>query len=161
MEDMLEEFKKLLREKGLKTTGQRLAVLKTLLDNPEKHMTVEEIYDIVRKSSPEIGLATVYRNIQLLTEMQLTNKLNLDDGYIRYELADPREHHHHHHHMICLDCGRVFEFQQDLLDDLEDNIMEKTGFKVVNHEVKFYGYCADCLARWEKEQAARAEKEKA
>lgn len=147
MEEQLNRFKQLLKERGLKTTSQRTAILKVLLDQPETHLTAEEIYDLVKKDWPDIGLATVYRNIQLLSEMNLIDKLNLDDGYVRYEIGDPdHEHHHHHHHMICIGCGKVFAFQEDLLDNLEKKIEQTTGFIVSDHEVKLYGYCRDCLS---------------
>ena len=145
IEDQLSEFRKLLKERGLKTTSQRMAILKVLLSQPECHLTAEEIYDLVKKDWPDIGLATVSRNIQLLSEMNLIDKLNLDDGYVRYEIGEPNQKsHHHHHHMICVSCGKVFAFQEDLLDNLEQKIEQTTGFVVSNHEVKLYGHCAEC-----------------
>ena len=119
IEEQLKEFRKLLKERGLKTTSQRMAILRVLLSQPECHLTAEEIYDLVKKDWPDIGLATVYRNIQLLSEMNLIDKLNLDDGYVRYEIGDQdQKSHHHHHHMICVSCGKVFAFQEDLMDNL-------------------------------------------
>lgn len=148
MEEQLNRFRKLLKERGLKTTSQRMAILKVLLAQPDSHLTAEEIYDLVKKDWPDIGLATVYRNIQLLSEMNLIDKLNLDDGYVRYEIGDQnQENHHHHHHMICISCGKVFAFQEDLLDNLEKKIEQTTGFIVSDHEVKLYGHCAQCLAK--------------
>lgn len=147
MEEQLNRFKKLLKERGLKTTSQRMAILKVLLAQPESHLTTEQIYDLVKKDWPDIGLATVYRNIQLLSEMNLIDRLNLDDGCVRYEIGDQEEgNHHHHHHMICISCGKVFAFQEDLLDNLEKKIEQTTGFIVSDHEVKLYGHCAECLA---------------
>ena len=148
MEEKLDRFRRLLKERGLKTTSQRMAILKVLLSQPDSHLTAEEIYDLVKKDWPDIGLATVYRNIQLLSEMHLIDRLNLDDGYVRYEIGDQdrSDHHHHHHHMICMNCGRVFAFQEDLLDNLEQKIEQTTGFIISDHEVKLYGRCADCQA---------------
>lgn len=148
MEEQLDRFKRLLKERGLKTTSQRTAILKVLLAQPDQHLTAEEIYDLVKKDWPDIGLATVYRNIQLLSEMGLIDKLNLDDGYVRYEIGDSDQgRHHHHHHMICISCGKVFAFQEDLLDNLEAKIEQTTGFVVSDHEVKLYGRCIDCMAK--------------
>ena len=70
-----EEFKKLLKEKGLKVTRQRLVVLEVLAENPEEHLTAEEIYERVKADNPDIGLATVYRTVQLLLELELIRKL--------------------------------------------------------------------------------------
>ena len=75
-----EKFKEMLKEKGLKVTNQRLLVLEVLADHRDRHMTAEDIYDLVKEDYPEIGLATIYRTVQLLLEMQLVDRINLDDG---------------------------------------------------------------------------------
>lgn len=149
MPDNQEQFKSLLKRNGLKVTIQRIAILEVLSSRPEKHMTAEEIYDLVRKKYPDIGLATVYRTIQLLSDLSLIDKLNLDDGFVRYEIGkeDSQDTCHHHHHLICLDCGNIYAFQDDLLETLEDRIKEMLGFEVVDHEVKLFGHCSDCLAK--------------
>ena len=139
-------FTQLLREKGLKVTNQRLRVLEAIASCPEEHLTAEEIYELVKADGPEIGLATVYRTIQLLNELHLIDRINFDDGFVRYEMgsAQERERRHRHHHLICMKCGRVISFQDDLLEELEEKIARTTGFRVVNHEVKLYGYCVEC-----------------
>jgi len=142
-----DKFKEMLKAKGLKVTNQRIYVLEALQEADGKHLTVEEIYNIVKKSHPEIGLATVYRTIQILKELNLIDRINFDDGSERYEIAkayEPGQKRHHHHHMICLKCGNVFEFEDDMMEALEDSISKKTGFKVIDHEVKLYGYCKKC-----------------
>jgi len=143
------QFKELLRTNGLKVTNQRIAILEVLNDRPGEHLTAEEIYDYVRLEYPDIGLATVYRTIQLLSELNLIDKLNLDDGYVRYEIGGKsRENNcHHHHHLICLDCGNIYAFQDDLLENLEERIGETLGFQVVDHEVKLYGHCKECIEK--------------
>jgi Fur family ferric uptake transcriptional regulator len=148
MPESEEQFKNLLKKNGLKVTTQRVAILEVLNDRPGKHLTAEEIYDYVKIKYPEIGLATVYRTIQLLSELNVIDKLNLDDGYVRYEIGggDHEETSHHHHHLICLDCGNIYAFQDDLLETLEDRIRETMGFEVVDHEVKLYGHCKKCKA---------------
>ena len=141
-----EQFKRLLKEKGLKVTNQRLFVLEAIAACPEEHLTAEEIFDLVKVSYPEIGLATVYRTIQLLNELNLIDRINFDDGYVRYEMGRTQErgNKHHHHHLICMKCGKVISFQDDLLEELEDKITVTTGFQIVDHEVKLYGYCVEC-----------------
>ena len=151
MDERLNRFKQLLKQRGLKTTSQRTAILKVLLNTPDEHLTAEEIYGLVKQDWPDIGLATVYRNIQLLSDMHLIDKLNLDDGYVRYEISDvDQASHHHHHHLICSECGRVFAFEEDLLDVLEEKIMATTGFRVSDHEVKFFGVCRECREKEKK-----------
>ena len=143
-----EKFKEMLKEKGLKVTNQRLLVLQVLAEHHEQHMTAEDIFELVKEDYPEIGLATIYRTVQLLLEMQLVDRIILDDGCVRYEIGDfcdeRTEPHHHHHHLICRDCGSVMEFRDDLLENLEDHIEKETGFHVMDHELKFYGQCRKC-----------------
>ena len=86
-----EKFKEMLREKGLKVTNQRILVLEVLADHRDKHLTAEDIYELVREDYPEIGLATIYRTVQLLLEMQLVDRINLDDGCARYEIGHKQE----------------------------------------------------------------------
>ncbi|MCI5868777.1 MAG: transcriptional repressor [Dorea sp.] len=141
-----EKFKEMLREKGLKVTNQRLLVLEVLADHQDKHLTAEDIYELVKEDYPEIGLATIYRTVQLLLEMQLVDRISLDDGCVRYEIGEffDGEERHHHHHLICRTCGQVFPFKNDLLDELESHIEQTTGFHVLDHELKFYGQCKKC-----------------
>ncbi|MFW6028631.1 MAG: Fur family transcriptional regulator [Halanaerobiales bacterium] len=137
------ELKELLKEKGLKLTTQRRSILGVIQKHKGEHLTAEDIYELVKKECPEIGLATVYRTVQLLQELNLIQKLNLDDGYIRYEIGK-NQYEHNHHHLICTKCGKVFEVEDDLLDSLEAKIKDKFNFDVTNHKVKIYGLCEKC-----------------
>ena len=141
-----ERFIQLLRKKGLKVTNQRLLVLEAIESCPDKHLTAEEIFELVKNSYPEIGLATVYRTIQLLNELHLNDRINFDDGFVRYEMGRDYTHEQkqHHHHLISRKCRRVISFQDDLLEELEAKIADTVGFRVVDHDVKLYGYCAEC-----------------
>lgn len=141
-----DKFKAMLKEKGQKVTNQRLLVLEVLANNKDRHMAAEDIYELVKAENPDIGLATVYRTVQLLLEMQLVDKINLDDGCVRYEISRlyDGDGKHHHHHLICKTCGKIISFEDDLLDELEEQIQEKLGFHVFDHELKFYGQCKEC-----------------
>lgn len=143
-----EKFKEMLKEKGLKVTNQRLLVLQVLAEHGDEHMTAEDIFELVKEDYPEIGLATIYRSVQLLLDMQLVDRIMLDDGCVRYEIGDfldeQEGHRHHHHHLICTECGSVSAFRDDLLEDLEAYIEKETGFQVTDHELKFYGVCKKC-----------------
>ena len=125
------------------------SVLSALSGEADSHLTAEEIYGLVKVKNPEIGLATVYRTIQILLELKIIDRIYLDDGYVRYELGHVYEDEdsHHHHHLICVKCGRVMSFQGDLLEGFEKKMEEKTGFRIQDHDVKLYGYCADCLKK--------------
>ena len=142
MKYSLESICQKLQEKEYKLTPQRKTILKVLLDNQEEHLSAEDIYQIVKPDYPEIGLATIYRTLELLADIDVLQKMNFDDGKARYEFSNDDEHHHHH--LICLKCHKVIEFNDDLLDVLEKAISEKKNFEVVDHKLKFYGYCSKC-----------------
>ncbi len=139
----LEELREALRSKGYKLTPQRRSVLNIMIQHTGEHLTAEEIYDEVRSECPDIGLATVYRTLQLLSDMKVLMKLNLDDGITRYEM-NLDDKHHHHHHLICEKCGKILEVKYDLLDSVEKRIETEYDFKIQNHKLKFYGLCKEC-----------------
>lgn len=139
----LQDLRGKLYERGYKMTPQRKQILQIFVEHPE-HLSAEDVYGILREQDSEIGLATVYRALDLLSDLGILVKIDFGDGCARYELntADPNVHHHHH--LICVKCKKVIEVEEDLLDDLEATISQKSGFQILNHEVKFFGYCKDC-----------------
>lgn len=143
MEININAIKEKLQEKGYKLTTQRKSILQVIVDNFDEHLSCEEIYNIVVEDYPEIGIATVYRTLQLFEKLDIVFKLNFNDGYSRYELSADSDNHHHHH-LICLNCGNVTEVKLDLLDALEEEIEKEGQFTIINHNVKFYGYCSEC-----------------
>lgn len=143
----MELLKEKLKSTGFKITPQRRAIIDVLIKNENSHLSSEEIYDKVRVDCPEIGLATVYRTMQLLDEINGISKLNLDDGCIRYEINVEGEDVHHHHHLICKSCGKIIEVKEDLLDDIEDRVESSYDFEIKNHDLKFYGICSDCKSK--------------
>ena len=139
----LKDLRGKLYERGYKMTPQRKEILQIFVDHPE-HLSAEDVYGLLREKESEIGLATVYRALDLLSNLGILVQIDFGDGCARYELntADPNVHHHHH--LICVKCKKVIEFDEDLLDELEEVISRKSGFQILNHEVKFFGYCKDC-----------------
>ena len=142
----LGDLREKLSERGYKMTPQRKEILKIFVEKGG-HMSAEDVYSVLRENDSEIGLATVYRALDLLSELGILVRMDFGDGCARYELntADPKIHHHHH--LICLNCKKVIEFEEDLLDELEERVAAKSDFQIVNHEVKFFGYCNECRAR--------------
>lgn len=137
------DIKDRLKEKGYKLTTQRRAVIDVVIQKVGHHLSSEDIFNLVKERYPEIGLATVYRTLQMLEEIGLITRLNFDDGCNRYELAE-ENNKHSHHHLICKGCEKVIEVQEDLLEALEKVVSEKNDFQIVDHSVKFYGYCREC-----------------
>ncbi|MBP1920039.1 Fur family transcriptional regulator [Youngiibacter multivorans] len=143
----------LLRKSGYKLTPQRQAIVDTIISSVGNHLTVEELYALVRLKKPEIGLATVYRTVILMNELGLVSRLDLKDGSARYEMTRIEENHTHHH-LICTRCSRVSEFMGDLLEPIEHVIEEKYNFIIKDHSLKFYGICEECA----KEEKLKEEK---
>ncbi len=137
-------LKKKLQEKQYKMTTQRKIILDVFVQNPGKHLSAEDVLVLLRDEKSDIGLATVYRTLELLSQIEILQKLDFGDGRSRFELDLHDTSKHHHHHLICLDCGKVFEFDDDLLEKLEERISQQTRFKVLDHQVKFYGLCQEC-----------------
>ncbi len=141
--EKFDKFYENLKNKGYKLTKQRKIVFDAILEQHEKHVTVEELYNYIKITNPNIGLTTVYRTVQLFCEMDILEKVNLDDGLIRYELMLDDDNHRHHH-LICNKCNKIVEVKEDLMDSIEQIFEANYGFSVSNHQTKFYGLCKDC-----------------
>lgn len=137
-------LKNKLQEKQYKMTTQRKIILDIFVANQGKHLSAEDVHMMLREQKSDIGLATVYRTLELLSQIEILQKLDFGDGRSRFELDLHNSSQHHHHHLICLACGDVFEFADDLLEELEQKIYDKSHFKVIDHQAKFYGYCQEC-----------------
>ena len=145
MEKKIGEMKSRFREYRL--TPQRRLVLEIFMENKDQHLSAEELYQLSRDKGEDIGLATIYRTLELLEELGLLQKMNFGDGRSRYEMVQTdmqSRHHHHHHHLICLDCGRILEVEEDLLTQLERVVEEQHNFQIINHYLQFFGHCPSC-----------------
>src|SRR5690606_11197854 len=143
MEARVEKIKQLLQTQGYKLTPQREATVRVLLENEQDHLSAEDVFMLVKDKFPEIGLATVYRTLELLSEMQVVEKMNFGDGVARYDLRND-DNHHHHHHLICIQCGAVDEIMEDWLEPLEEKLKKEFNFTVLDHRLDFQGICHRC-----------------
>lgn len=143
MEALLEKFKNNLKENGYKLTIQRQKILDVIIKNQYKHLTSEEIYMLTKRDSPEIGLSTVYRTMQLLMESEIVCEFDCNEDGIRYELMEPDDNRQHPH-LICNECGKTFPIENTMLNSIETQIYNKYDFKVINCNFKFYGICKAC-----------------
>lgn len=151
MEDRIERIKKLLHTAGYKLTPQREATVRVLLEHEEDHLSAEDVYLLVKEKSPEIGLATVYRTLELLTELKIVDKINFGDGVSRYDLRQEGATHFHHH-LVCIECGSVAEIQEDLLEDVEAIVERDWKFKIKDHRLTFHGICYRCQQKDQQEE---------
>ncbi|TFB23910.1 transcriptional repressor [Filobacillus milosensis] len=146
MENRIEKIKKQLHSQSYKLTPQREATVRVLLEHEEDHLSAEDIYLLVKEKSPEIGLATVYRTLELLSELKVVDKINFGDGVSRYDLRKEGAEHFHHH-LVCVECGSVKEIEDDLLGDVEKIVESQWEFKVKDHRLTFHGICNKCQNR--------------
>jgi len=128
-----------LKENSLRITPQRLAVLKILASSSE-HPTVEAIHEQVRKKFPTTSLATVYKTVSVLKKMNEILELGFPDGSNRYDGKRP----YPHPHMICTKCREILDPDLAILDELTEEMGEKTGYKILSHRLDFFGLCPKC-----------------
>ncbi|AEN87717.1 Ferric uptake regulator-like protein [Priestia megaterium WSH-002] len=150
MESRIERIKQQLHSASYKLTPQREATVRVLLEHEEDHLSAEDVYLLVKEKSPEIGLATVYRTLELLTELKIVDKINFGDGVSRYDLRQEGAAHFHHH-LVCMECGSVDEIQEDLLEDVEEIVEKRWNFKIKDHRLTFHGICHRCQDKEDKQ----------
>lgn len=143
MEHRIDRIKKQLHAQSYKLTPQREATVRVLLEREADHLSAEDIYLLVKEKAPEIGLATVYRTLELLSELKIIDKINFGDGVSRYDLRKEGAEHFHHH-LVCIECGSVEEIMDDLLGEVEKVVESQWGFKVQDHRLTFHGLCKQC-----------------
>ncbi len=128
-----------MTKKGLRTTEQRKLIVTTFLES-KAHATIEELLERVRAIDSKVGYATVYRTMKMLAEGGMANELHFGDGATRYEIADEGAHHDH---LICEECGNIVEFEEPLIEELQERIAVQYGFVIEHHKHELYGHCAD------------------
>jgi Fur family ferric uptake transcriptional regulator len=136
----MELFYTYLRQNGLKKTHQKDLILATFL-NTEGHLSVEDLYALVRKKDKKVGIVTVFRTLKTLTACGIAREINLGDGLTRFEHS---YHHPHHHHIVCTECHKAIEFVSPELEGLQDEIVRKYHFQPLHHRLQIYGVCEDC-----------------
>lgn len=126
-----------------KLTWQRELIFHTLNSYTGHHLSAEDIYEIIHEQYPKIGLATVYRTMELFSTLNVVQKLDFGDRCQRYELYSPL----HHHHLLCNSCGKVIEIKGRPADALDTIITAMTDFSVLDYQIYIHGYCKDCQVK--------------
>lgn len=131
----LDEF---IRRKGLRRTTQRDTIVRVVFSKDE-HFTAEELFERVRKTDADTSRATVYRTLGLLVEANLLREIDLGDNQTTYDpnFVDKPSHNH----LVCIDCGRVVEFEDLNLDLLNDCVTRRLGFKPLRQSIKIEANC--------------------
>lgn len=130
-----------LRKAGLKVTLPRLKILELLEKSPQRHMSAEEMYKALLDQGEEIGLATVYRVLTQFETAGLVSRLHFEGGHSVFELDEGE----HHDHMVCVKCGKVTEFVDEVIERRQDRIAGDAGWEMTDHSLYIYGVCPDCL----------------
>ena len=137
----LKELVAKLKERNHRLTPQRLAVLKILAAG-EEHPSIERIYEQIRPDFPMTSLATVYKTVTLLKEMDEVLELGFNNGGNRYDGSKP----YPHPHLICTQCGAIEDLEVDALRGIPHQVAQDTGYRIVSHRLDFFGICPKCQA---------------
>jgi Fur family ferric uptake transcriptional regulator len=144
---VLEDIVKRLRREGHKVTPQRIEIIKTVIESSEL-LTPAALYEKVKKIDPEVGEVTVYRTLNILSELGLVCMVHTGENTHSY-IGRPAEHHGH---LICSGCGKVVNFTNCNTTDLEKCLASETGFTIQDHRLDFFGQCRDCAKKEAKER---------
>lgn len=139
-----------LKQQDVRLTDGRELILSILSENSGDHLTVEELYMKAYERNPSIGMATIYRTVDLLVNLGLAQRFEFGEGKARYELVPRPDEPGHHHHIICKNCKRIINYddfmeeEKEFLELVEQGLSERYNFEIEDHMIQFYGYCRDC-----------------
>ena len=138
-------FRQYLKEKGLLYSKQREQILKTFM-KARSHLAIDDLYNVVRKKNPRIGLATVYRTMRVICDCGLAREVDFGDGVRRFE---HKYQHQHHHHLVCIKCGRVIEVTSNQIESLQKKLAKQHNFAPIRDTMKIFGLCSKCKNKQE------------
>jgi len=140
-EQLLSDFRVLLKKNNLKFTIQREVILETLY-NSDEHLTPESLHHLIQDKQPDLktGIATVYRTLALLEDSSMVTSLSFGAQGKKYELGAKE----HHDHLICTQCGTITEFVDEAIEKRQHDITDELGFKMSDHSMQIYGTCKNC-----------------
>lgn len=133
----------LAEKKDIRLTYQREKILKILIENKYKHLTVGDIYCLSQQDNHPIALPTIYRTLDMLEKNGIITKNDFGDGAARYEFK--RTKNEIHHHLICEKCGKIIHITGLLPSNLSELLMKEKGFQSKYQSLKIYGLCQECL----------------
>lgn len=140
IEDIQQRLNEFLKTKGLRNTPQRNAIVETIFESDE-HFTADELWERIRKANSKASRATVYRTLSLLVEANLLTEIDLGEDLKTY---DPNFHNKPaHNHLICVDCGKVLEFEDNHLELLNDCLTRRMGFRPLRQSIRIEANCEE------------------
>lgn len=135
----------LLKSEGKRFTTKR-ALIYEVIHKSEGHLPAEEIYLRAKELDPHISLSTVYRTLNILKDLGLVRELHLDEEHHHYELVEGIAHYH----MVCARCGKIEEFESELVEKIKGELKKDYGFEVKSAHIDFIGLCKNCRAEYSK-----------
>ncbi len=139
LKDIEKVFSDFLEKKDLRLTSQRRTIFHQAMH--DGHFSADELLDFCKKEDPTISKATVYRTLALLKESRVLEEQDFGEGKKLYERAQGRKHHDH---LVCIRCGKILEFENDVIERLQDQEAKKHSFAIVYHSLKIFGFCRSC-----------------
>ncbi len=129
-----------LRSSGLKATLPRLRILELFQSGRTKHLTAEDVYQVLREEHIEVGMATVYRVLMQFVEARILLRSHFETTTAIFELNEGS----HHDHLICTSCGKMEEFNDDAIEQRQEEVARERGFIIKEHSLALYGTCSTC-----------------
>ncbi|TSA55083.1 MAG: transcriptional repressor [Planctomycetaceae bacterium] len=136
-------FREYLRSNGMLYSEQREQILDIFLKT-ENHPSINDLYDLVKKKHPQIGLATVYRTMRVICDVGLARETDFG-GSIRH--FEHKYKHQHHDHLVCTKCGRIIEVMSPEIEKLQETLVRKHKFKAIRHRMEIFGLCQNCKSK--------------
>jgi Fur family ferric uptake transcriptional regulator len=129
-----------LKESGFKITIRRRKILEALENSENKHLSAEDLYNLLKSKGEEISLATIYRVLTQFEAAGIVNKHNFEENCAVFELSVEE----HHDHLVCVKCGKILEFVDDTIEERQIAIAKQYNFKITDHSLSIYGECESC-----------------
>lgn len=142
-----------LKKAGLKATLPRIKILEMLERSETRHMSAEDVYKALLESGEDVGLATIYRVLTQFEAAGLVSRHHFESGHSVFEMNEGK----HHDHILCVKCGKVEEFMDEIIEERQRAIAREAGFVMTDHALHIYGICTDCReSRREDREEAKA-----
>ena len=146
--NIYDEIIKIIQKSSYKLTPQREKIVEILVENEDKHLSAEELYFILKEKTPDIGIATVYRTLDIFYELKILEKISFSNGVSKYHLRQSVDDELHHH-LICTNCNSIEKVSNPIFNKLIEYMKKEYSFEVQDNSLSFYGTCANCKNKGE------------
>ncbi|AME09010.1 MULTISPECIES: Fur family transcriptional regulator [Gemella] len=141
--NIFEKIIKVIQKSPYKVTPQREKIVEILIENKDKHLSAEELYFILKEKTPDIGIATVYRTLDIFYDLKILEKISFNNGVSKYHLRQANNEELHHH-LICTECNVIEKVSNPIFNKLIEYMKKEYEFEVQDNSLSFYGICKKC-----------------